>query len=109
MVPVHERVRQTRLRVFGLRGGRQCARILGIHYTSLMAYESGKRVMPLEFVDKFSTLTGCPLLWLVRGQPDNFTVDELPVFEGEVTLSFDQMIARANSPTEYVEAEDVGH
>jgi len=62
-----------------------------------MAYESGKRVMPLDFVDKFSMLTGCPLLWLVRGQPDNFTVDELDVFEGEVILTHEQMIARANA------------
>ncbi len=96
MVHPHQRVKQVRLRVFGERGGRQCARIMGVHYNTLIAYEAGRWILPLEFVDKFCTLTGCPLLWLIRGQPENFRVEELDVFEGEVTLTHDQMVARAN-------------
>ncbi len=95
MVPIYERVRQARLRVFGERGSRQCARILGVHYNTMMGYETGKTTMPLDFVDRFSILTGAPLIWLIRGQPDNFSVDELDVFEGEVTLTHEQAMARA--------------
>ena len=98
---VGSRIKKVRIRVFGERGKGACAAAMNSNQITYVQYENGARLPPIDWLDKFSLLTGAPLLWLVRGTPENFSVDELEPIIQETTRTFEQIQASVNA--QYIE------
>ena len=95
------RIKKVRIRVFGERGKGACALAMNTVQISYMQYENGMRMPKIDWLDRFSLLTGAPLLWLIRGQPECFSPDELEPLIQETTRTFEQATASANA--QYIE------
>ncbi len=75
-----ERLKQVRVQVCGARGQSHFAALLGLSPSTYNYYEKG-RVPPVEVLDRTARLTGVPLLWLIRGEPGDFSVEGLKSIE----------------------------
>jgi len=71
-----ERLKQVRVQVCGARGQSHFAALLNLSPSTYNYYEKG-RVPPVDVLDRAARVTGAPLLWLIRGEPADFTLDTL--------------------------------
>ncbi len=78
-----DRLKRVRMQVCGRRGQSKFAFLMGLSPSTYNYYEKG-RVPPIEVVDLASKISGAPLLWLLRGEPENFDVSSLPFIPGEL-------------------------
>ncbi|NNM87854.1 MAG: helix-turn-helix transcriptional regulator [Phycisphaerae bacterium] len=78
-----ERMKQLRVQVCGRRGQSKFAYLLGISPSTYNYYEKG-RVPSVEILDLASKISGAPLMWLIRGEPESFNVQDLKVILGEL-------------------------
>ena len=76
-------MKSVRVQVCGRRGQSKFAYLLGISPSTYNYYEKG-RVPSVEILDLASKISGAPLMWLIRGEPENFNVAELKVILGEL-------------------------
>ena len=91
------RIKKVRIRVFGERGKGACALAMNTVQISYVHYENGMRMPKIDWLDRFSLLTGAPLLWLIRGTPETFSVDELEPIVQEHVRTFESAMAGANA------------
>lgn len=77
------RLKQVRMQVCGRRGQSKFAFLMGLSPSTYNYYEKG-RVPPVEVLDLASKITGAPILWLLRGEPENFEVGSLAFIPGEL-------------------------
>ncbi len=77
------RLKQVRMQVCGRRGQSKFAYLMGLSPSTYNYYEKG-RVPPVEVLDLASKISGAPLLWLLRGEPENFDLAALPVIPGDL-------------------------
>ena len=75
-----ERLKQVRVQVCGARGQSHFASILQLSPSTYNYYEKG-RVPPVDVIDRAATVTGAPLLWLIRGEPADFALETLEKIE----------------------------
>jgi transcriptional regulator with XRE-family HTH domain len=75
-----ERLKQVRVQVCGPRGQSHFAALLGLSPSTYNYYEKG-RVPPVDVLDRTARLTGVPLLWLIRGEPNDFSVESLKTID----------------------------
>jgi len=78
-----ERLRQVRVQVCGRRGQSRFAYLLGLSPSTYNYYEKG-RVPPVEVLDLASKVSGAPLFWLIRGEPEEFKINTLSYIVGEL-------------------------
>jgi len=78
-----ERLKQVRVQVCGRRGQSRFAYLLGLSPSTYNYYEKG-RVPPIEVLDLASKVSGAPLLWLIRGEPEEFKIGTLNYIVGEL-------------------------
>src|SRR5215207_4336351 len=71
-----ERLKQVRIQVCGPRGQSHFAALLQLSPSTYNYYEKG-RIPPVDVLDRASRVTAAPLLWLIRGEPAEFTLDSL--------------------------------
>ncbi|MGC9259355.1 MAG: helix-turn-helix domain-containing protein [Phycisphaerae bacterium] len=77
------RLRQVRIQVCGRRGQSRFAFLLGLSPSTYNYYEKG-RVPPVDVVDLAAKVSGAPLLWLIRGEPEDFNIATLNDIIGEM-------------------------
>ena len=82
-VQICERLRQVRVQVCGRRGQSRFAFLLGLSPSTYNYYEK-RRIPPVEVMDLTAKITGVPLMWLIRGEPDTFQVSSLVYIVGEL-------------------------
>jgi transcriptional regulator with XRE-family HTH domain len=75
-----ERLKLVRIQVCGPRGQSHFAALLHLSPSTYNYYEKG-RIPPVDVLDRASKVTGAPLLWLIRGEPGDFTVEGLKKIE----------------------------
>ena len=80
-----ERLKRVRMQVCGRRGQSRFAYLLGLSPSTYNYYEKG-RVPPVEVLDLASKVSGAPMMWLIRGEPDTFNVGSLAYIVGELPL-----------------------
>jgi transcriptional regulator with XRE-family HTH domain len=78
-----ERLKQVRVQVCGRRGQSRFAYLLGLSPSTYNYYEKG-RVPPVEVLDLASKVSGAPILWLIRGEPEDFKINTLSYIVGEL-------------------------
>ena len=81
-----ERLKQVRVQVCGARGQSHFAALLHLSPSTYNYYEKG-RIPPVDVLDRASRVTAAPLLWLIRGEPADFSIEGLKKIEpapGEV-------------------------
>ncbi len=78
-----ERLKQVRTQVCGRRGQSRFAFLLGLSPSTYNYYEKG-RVPPVEVLDLAAKISGAPLLWLIRGEPADFSTTTLNFIVGEM-------------------------
>lgn len=78
-----ERLKQVRTQVCGRRGQSRFAFLLGLSPSTYNYYEKG-RVPPVEVLDLAAKISGAPLLWLIRGEPADFSITTLSFIVGEM-------------------------
>ena len=71
-----ERLKQVRVQVCGTRGQSHFAALLRLSPSTYNYYEKG-RIPPVDVLDRSARVTGVPLLWLIRGEPANFSLEAL--------------------------------
>lgn len=81
-----DRLKQVRIQVCGARGQSHFAALLQLSPSTYNYYEKG-RIPPVDVLDRASRITKVPLLWLIRGEPADFSLESLRKLEvgGEVT------------------------
>ena len=79
-----ERLKQVRIQVCGPRGQSHFAALLNLSPSTYNYYEKG-RIPPVDVLDRASRVTSSPLMWLIRGEPAEFSVDSLQKIEPPVT------------------------
>ena len=75
-----ERLKQVRVQVCGARGQSHFAALLHLSPSTYNYYEKG-RIPPVDVLDRASRVTGAPLLWLIRGEPADFSIESLKKIE----------------------------
>src|SRR3954452_5553064 len=75
-----ERLKQVRVQVCGARGQSHFAALLHLSPSTYNYYEKG-RVPPVDVLDRAARVTGAPLLWLIRGEPSDFSLESLQKIE----------------------------
>src|SRR3954451_15947050 len=75
-----ERLKQVRVQVCGARGQSHFAALLQLSPSTYNYYEKG-RIPPVDVLDRASRVTGAPLLWLIRGEPTDFSIEGLKKIE----------------------------
>lgn len=80
-----ERVKRVRVQVCGRRGQSRFAYLLGLSPSTYNYYEKG-RVPPVEVLDLAAKVSGAPLMWLIRGEPESFVITSLPYIVGELPI-----------------------
>jgi transcriptional regulator with XRE-family HTH domain len=75
-----ERLKQVRVQVCGTRGQSHFAALLHLSPSTYNYYEKG-RVPPVDVLDRAARVTGAPLLWLIRGEPAEFSLESLKKLE----------------------------
>ncbi len=75
-----ERLKQVRVQVCGSRGQSHFAALLHLSPSTYNYYEKG-RIPPVDVLDRAARVTGAPLLWLVRGEPGDFSLETLKKIE----------------------------
>src|SRR3954467_13492342 len=71
-----ERLKTVRIQVCGPRGQSHFAALLHLSPSTYNYYEKG-RIPPVEVQDRAAKVTGSPLLWLIRGEPTDFSIESL--------------------------------
>jgi transcriptional regulator with XRE-family HTH domain len=71
-----ERLKQVRIQVCGPRGQSHFAALLNLSPSTYNYYEKG-RIPPVDVLDRAAKVTGAPLLWLIRGEPGEFSLESL--------------------------------
>lgn len=71
-----ERLKQVRVQVCGPRGQSHFAGLLNLSPSTYNYYEKG-RIPPVDVLDRASRVAAVPLLWLIRGEPEDFDVHGL--------------------------------
>jgi transcriptional regulator with XRE-family HTH domain len=71
-----ERLKQVRIQVCGPRGQSHFAALLNLSPSTYNYYEKG-RIPPVDVLDRAARVTGAPLMWLIRGEPVDFSLDSL--------------------------------
>jgi transcriptional regulator with XRE-family HTH domain len=77
------RLKQVRIQVCGRRGQSRFALLLGLSPSTYNYYEKG-RVPPIEVIDLAAKVSGAPLLWLIRGEPQDFNIANLIYIIGDM-------------------------
>lgn len=77
-----DRLKQVRVQVCGPRGQSHFANLLKLSPSTYNYYEKG-RIPPVDVLDRAATVSGAPLLWLIRGEPQDFHLDNLPKIASE--------------------------
>jgi transcriptional regulator with XRE-family HTH domain len=72
-------LKQVRIQVCGPRGQSHFAALLALSPSTYNYYEKG-RIPPVDVLDRAARVTGAPLLWLIRGEPD-FSLESLRKIE----------------------------
>src|SRR2546423_4676897 len=75
-----ERLKQVRVQVCGPRGQSHFAALLQLSPSTYNYYEKG-RVPPVDVLDRAARVTGSPLLWLIRGEPGDLSLESLRKIE----------------------------
>jgi len=75
-----ERLKQVRIQVCGPRGQSHFAALLHLSPSTYNYYEKG-RIPPVDVLDRAAQVTGAPLLWLIRGEPADFSLESLQKIE----------------------------
>src|ERR1035437_9257071 len=75
-----ERLKQVRVQVCGPRGQSHFAALLHLSPSTYNYYQKG-RVPPVDVLDRAAHVTGAPLLWLIRGEPGDFSLEGLKKIE----------------------------
>src|SRR4051812_27519481 len=75
-----ERLKQVRIQVCGPRGQSHFAALLQLSPSTYNYYEKG-RIPPVDVLDRAARVTGAPLLWLIRGEPAEFSLESLQKIE----------------------------
>ena len=75
-----ERLKQVRIQVCGPRGQSHFAALLHLSPSTYNYYEKG-RIPPVDVLDRAAKVTGSPLLWLIRGEPTDFSIESLKKIE----------------------------
>jgi transcriptional regulator with XRE-family HTH domain len=75
-----ERLKQVRIQVCGPRGQSHFAALLNLSPSTYNYYEKG-RIPPVDVLDRAARVTGAPLMWLIRGEPAEFSLDSLQKIE----------------------------
>ena len=75
-----ERLKQVRVQVCGPRGQSHFAALLHLSPSTYNYYEKG-RIPPVDVLDRAARVTGAPLLWLIRGEPGDFSLESLRKIE----------------------------
>lgn len=78
-----ERLKQVRIQVCGPRGQSHFAALLHLSPSTYNYYEKG-RIPPVDVLDRAARVTGAPLLWLIRGEPTDFSLETLKKIEPPV-------------------------
>jgi len=91
-----ERLKQVRIQVCGPRGQSHFAALLNLSPSTYNYYEKG-RIPPVDVLDRAAKVTGAPLLWLIRGEPAEFSLESLQKIEPPVGTS--ESDAPAANPT----------
>ncbi len=71
-----DRLKQVRIQVCGPRGQSHFAALLHLSPSTYNYYEKG-RIPPVDVLDRTAHVTGAPLLWLIRGEPVDFSLETL--------------------------------
>ena len=79
-----ERLKQVRIQVCGPRGQSHFAALLQLSPSTYNYYEKG-RIPPVDVLDRAARVTGVPLLWLIRGEPGDFSLESLKKIDVPVT------------------------
>ena len=95
-VQICERLRQVRVQVCGRRGQSRFAFLLGLSPSTYNYYEK-KRIPPVEVLDLAAKITGAPLMWLIRGEPESFQVTSLTYIVGELPERAEKMNSADNA------------
>ena len=74
-----ERLKQVRIQVCGPRGQSHFAALLHLSPSTYNYYEKG-RIPPVDVLDRAARVTGAPLLWMIRGEPE-FSLESLKKIE----------------------------
>jgi len=75
-----ERLKLVRIQVCGPRGQSHFAALLHLSPSTYNYYEKG-RIPPVDVLDRAAKVTGSPLLWLIRGEPTDFSIESLKKIE----------------------------
>src|SRR4051812_16039667 len=75
-----ERLKQVRIQVCGARGQSHFAALLHLSPSTYNYYEKG-RIPPVDVLDRAARVTGSPLMWLIRGEPSDFSLESLKKIE----------------------------
>lgn len=75
-----DRLKQVRIQVCGARGQSHFAALLQLSPSTYNYYEKG-RIPPVDVLDRASNITKVPLLWLIRGEPSDFSLETLKKIE----------------------------
>ncbi len=81
-----ERLKQVRVQVCGPRGQSHFAALLNLSPSTYNYYEKG-RIPPVDVLDRAARVTGAPLLWLIRGEPGDFSLESLKKIEPPVGMT----------------------
>jgi transcriptional regulator with XRE-family HTH domain len=80
-----ERLKLVRIQVCGPRGQSHFAALLNLSPSTYNYYEKG-RIPPVDVLDRAAHVTGAPLLWLIRGEPTDFSLESLPKIEAPIGM-----------------------
>src|SRR3954469_21519510 len=75
-----ERLKQVRVQVCGARGQSHFAALLQLSPSTYNYYEKG-RIPPVDVLDRAARVTGSLLLWVIRGEPTDFSLETLQKIE----------------------------
>ena len=75
-----ERLKQLRVQVCGPRGQSHFATLLRLSPSTYNYYEKG-RIPPVDVLDRAARITDVPLLWLIRGEPADFSLENVKKLE----------------------------
>src|ERR1700750_3091374 len=92
-----ERLKQVRVQVCGARGQSHFAALLNLSPSTYNYYEKG-RIPPVDVLDRAARVTGAPLLWLIRGEPGDFSLESLKKIEPPVGMPEAAGSAPAQAP-----------
>src|SRR3954467_928679 len=81
-----ERLKQVRIQVCGTRGQSHFAALLHLSPSTYNYYEKG-RIPPVDVLDRAARVTGAPLLWLIRSEPGDFSLESLRKIEPPVGMA----------------------